>query len=282
MALHWIFFPIFHSLTHAADIELLDCGPPDIPKWGGYGPRHNSYTPGDVVHYYCDIGTHISGNFYRKCEDTGDWSGDTPVCDGASKFSYTNQSSSVPNGDARNAVDGLRTTCTSTEGGQKQEWLGIFTTPGELIRVMLFFPIGQVSFEIVHVKKNGDEVVCGSHTAYLDRYEWTDHNCVGPNNRDVAGVKIRSLTNDPLQICEIEAHVLTSPKCIDPHLRVEDGRLRLDRHKATLMCNSGFRPGRERSVECIRESVWNRKILYCLERQSDPDETDTEVPLDPE
>lgn len=46
-------------------------------------------------------------------------------------------------------------------------------------------------------------------TTAADRFDWIIQNCPGPNNLGATGLKIRSLTNDPLKICEIQAHVLT-------------------------------------------------------------------------
>ncbi|GBN27613.1 hypothetical protein AVEN_151138-1 [Araneus ventricosus] len=61
-------------------VAVPECEPPDYPQSGGYGPRQDVYLAGDVIHYYCDTDTYIGGNFYRRCEDTGDWIGNTPVC----------------------------------------------------------------------------------------------------------------------------------------------------------------------------------------------------------
>lgn len=58
----------------------MQCHSPDIPVWGGYGPQQEYYLPGDVIHYYCDADTYMGGHFYRKCDDNGDWIGNTPVC----------------------------------------------------------------------------------------------------------------------------------------------------------------------------------------------------------
>jgi len=270
MALKLVILFLVFSVTQGFEIvDLLECSPPDFPANGGYGPRQDLYVPGDTIHYYCDVdipGSFIGGNYLRVCEDTGAWSGNAPVCDAPTKFSSVRQSSTATDGEASLASDRQRITCSSTQGGQREEWIGTFERPGELIRVMLFLPKGAVSYEVILVK-GSEEIVCGSKTANIDRHEWTFQNCPGPNNVGATGVKIRSLTNDPLRICEVAAHVLTSPKCTDPHVIVDSGRLMLTRHTATLVCDPGYMPGRERKLQCVREGQWNRKLLYCLPRE---------------
>ncbi|KFM67428.1 hypothetical protein X975_05858, partial [Stegodyphus mimosarum] len=260
----------FVSIVISSSIELLECEPPNYPQWGGYGPRQDFYIPGDVIHYYCDTDTHIGGNFYRVCEDTGDWSGDTPVCDAPATFPSVNQTSTVEpveENAAENAVDGLRTTCSSTRAEQGSSWIGILENPGQLIRVMIFLPKVDVSYEVFMIKANGDEMSCGSKTAKIDRYKWEFHNCPEPHNTGVVGVKIKSMSAAPLQLCEVAPYVLTDPTCVDPHVPIENGRLQLNRKFASLVCDAGYTRSPATRLECVRTGVWNRKTLYCLERQ---------------
>jgi len=254
----------------AKTIELPECDPPDYPQWGGYGPRQEFYVVGDIIHYYCDTDTYIGGNFYRRCEDTGDWLGDTPVCDSPTEFSLVNQTSTA-NPENENVADlvtdGLRSTCSSTLEGTGAYWMGILSTPGELIRVMLFMPRVHVAYDVLLLKKNGHELSCGTRIANNDRLGWEFHNCPGPNNTDAIGIKIKSLSSDPLQICEIAAHVLTPPTCVDPHLHIDNGRVQLTRKTASLVCEYGYTRSPLSRIECVRNGVWNRKSLYCLEKQ---------------
>ncbi|XP_054724081.1 uncharacterized protein LOC129234190 isoform X2 [Uloborus diversus] len=250
-------------------VGVPECNPPDFPQWGNYGPRQDFYVPGDVIHYYCDTETYIGGNFYRRCEDTGDWTGDTPVCDTPTKFSSTSQDDAAE-GTADRAVDGLRSTCT----GEGSSWCGTFTTPGELFRVMLFLPKVEVTYEVFMVKTNGTELSCGTKRGRIERLDWEFHNCPGPHNRDIVGIKIKALDSVPLKICEVQAYVLTSPTCTDPHLIVENGRFQLSRKHASLVCDTGYTRSPTARVDCVRDGVWNRKNLYCLERQWELDQNE--------
>lgn len=256
-------------LILAASIDVPECNPPDYPMFGGYGPRQDYYVVGDVIHYYCDVDTYIGGNWQRRCEDNGDWSGDTPVCDSPTEFLSVNQTTTTFPQDENAAelvTDGLRSTCSSTLGQSGDYWMGIFKDPGELIRVMVFVPRADVSYEVILVRRNGDELSCGTRIDKNDRLFWAFHNCPGPNNTNAVGVKIKSLSQVPLQICEIAAHVLTEPTCTDPHLHIDNGRVQLTRKFASLVCDPGYTRSPNARVECVRTGVWNRKSLYCLER----------------
>nr|XP_042896800.1 uncharacterized protein LOC107444244 [Parasteatoda tepidariorum] len=147
--------------------------------------------------------------------------------------------------------------------------MGMFKDPGELIRIMIFMPQGEVAYEVLLLRKNGSEISCGIQTDSITRLGWAYHVCPCRNNRDAIGVKIKSLSSKPLQICEIKAFVLTSPICVDPHLYIEYGRLQLTRKTATLFCDSGHTPSAASRVECVRDGIWNIKSLYCLENQWD-------------
>lgn len=268
MALAWFLLCFLWSIAGAVQIQLLKCDPPDLPVWGGYNPQQSEYLPGDAVHYYCDVDTFIGGSWKRVCEDTGKWTHDTPVCDSPAAFISTEQTSDAdPDSTSRLAVDGLRTTCSATKRGNSETWYGNFTQPGQLIRVMIFLPKGFVSYEVVLVKENGEEVVCDSSTRSVERYEWFYHNCPEPHNVGAAGLKIKSLINNPLKICEIAAYVLTSPKCVDPRVHIENGRLRLSRTTATLVCDRHYTRSPDSKLECVSDGVWNRKNLFCEERQ---------------
>ncbi|XP_015926553.1 uncharacterized protein [Parasteatoda tepidariorum] len=258
----------FVGIAACGTIEVPECNPPDYPAGGGYGPRQDYYMTGDIIHYYCDSHSHIGGNFYRRCEDNGDWIGDTPVCDFPMDMPLVNQTSTAEpkeENDALFASDGDRATCSSTAAGHGEYWMGTFKEPGELIRIMAFIPRGEVAYDVILVKSDGQELSCGQRRDKNARLEWSYHNCPGPNNRDAVGVKIKSLSSNPLKICEITAHVLTSPTCVDPHLHILDGRIELTRKRAVLVCNAGFTRSRENKVECVRDGVWKRKRLICLE-----------------
>ncbi|GIX75648.1 uncharacterized protein CEXT_387771, partial [Caerostris extrusa] len=260
-------FACLSGIAVSSTIELPECEPPDFPQWGGYGPRQDFYVAGDVIHYYCDTDTYIGGNFYRRCEDTGDWIGDTPVCDQPSRFSVVNQTTTADpddENDANKAVDALRGTCTSTREGPGNYWMGILETPGLLFRVMIFLPKVNVAYEVRMIKQNGDEYSCGSKVGFVDHLNWEFHNCPEPNNTDVIGVKIISLNSTPLQLCEVVVNTLTFPTCVDPHVRIENGRLQLNRKSASLVCDAGFTRSPANRLECIRTGVWNRKSLYCI------------------
>ncbi|GFS61694.1 uncharacterized protein TNIN_409051 [Trichonephila inaurata madagascariensis] len=272
MAMLLFIFVVVYScgIVTPGTIELPECEPPDYPEWGGYGPRQDFYVAGDVIHYYCDTDTVMGGNFYRRCEDTGDWIGNTPVCDSPSRFAGVNQTTTAePEEDngADRAVDNLRSSCTSTNGEAGNSWVGILETPGQLFRVMIFLPKVNVAYEVSMIKRNGAELSCGSKVGFIDNLNWEFHNCPEPNNTDVIGIRIRSLSSVPLQLCEVVAHTLTTPTCIDPHVRIENGRLQLNRKTASLVCDTGYSRSPANRLECVRTGVWNRKSLYCLERQ---------------
>ncbi|CAL1283708.1 unnamed protein product [Larinioides sclopetarius] len=255
----------------SGNIEVPECEPPDYPQWGGYGPRQDVYLAGDVIHYYCDTDTYIGGNFYRRCEDTGDWIGHTPVCDPPSRFSFVNQTTTAdPAGmnDAEKAADALRDSCTSTKEGPDNYWMGMLTTPGQLFRVMIFLPKVNVAYEVLMLKQNGQEISCGKKEGFVDNLNWEFHNCPEPNNTDVIGVKIRSLSAEPLKLCEVVAHTLTFPTCMDPHVRIENGRLQLNRKAAILNCDAGYTRSPSTRIECVRTGIWNRKNLYCMDIKS--------------
>ncbi|GFT66818.1 uncharacterized protein NPIL_205891 [Nephila pilipes] len=259
------------GIATSGTIELPECPPPDYPEWGGYGPRQEYYVPGDVIHYYCDVDTYIGGNFYRRCEDTGDWTGDTPVCDPPSPFLGVNQTSTAEDEEdnsANLAVDNLRSTCISTKNGPGNSWMGILATPGQLIRVMIYLPKVEVAYEVLMIKKNGQEFSCGSKAGFVDNLNWEFHNCPEPHNTDVIGIRIRSQSSLPLQLCEVVAHTLTYPTCVDPHVKIEYGRLQLSRKTASLECYTGYSRGPATGLECVRTGVWNRKNLVCVEHFS--------------
>ena len=50
---------------------------------------------------------------------------------------------------------------------------------------------------------------------FTDRYDWLIQNCPETGNGKASSLKIRSLTTDPLKICEIQAHVLTCKFCFN-------------------------------------------------------------------
>ncbi|XP_042896799.2 uncharacterized protein [Parasteatoda tepidariorum] len=257
----------FAGLTASFTIEVPKCSPPDFPMWGGYGPIQSDYDVGDSIHYFCNTDTYIGGNYYRRCEDSGEWSGDTPVCDEVASITFVNQTSTAEpeeENDADLATDEDRTTCTSTAAGQRQYWMGIFKDPGELIRVMVFMPRGDVSYEVLLLKRNGSVLSCGEKRGRNGHLGWEFHNCPGPHNKDAMGIKIISLSPKPLQICEIAAHVMTSPTCVDPHLRIDDGLIQLTRKTASLRCKPGYTESSATRLECVRNGVWNKKSLFCI------------------
>ncbi|KAG8179344.1 hypothetical protein JTE90_007617 [Oedothorax gibbosus] len=270
MATVLLFVASLWSIAASLTVEVPECEPPDAPQFGGYGPRQDYYLAGDVIHYYCDTDFHIGGNFYRRCEDTGDWIGNTPVCDEPQNFSSVNQTSTADPEDqngADRAVDGMRGTCSHTKGGKGVEWIAMLEKPGQLFRVMTFLPKVDVAYEVFMIRRNGQELSCGSKVGTIDYLNWEFHNCPGPNNIDIVGVKIKSLSDMPLRLCEVVAHVLTSPTCDDPHVRIDNGRLLLTRKSATLVCDTGYTRSSDARLDCVRTGVWNRKSLYCLERQ---------------
>ncbi|XP_015926529.1 uncharacterized protein [Parasteatoda tepidariorum] len=264
------FIICFVGFIASLTVELPECDPPAFPSRGGYGPIQEYYVVGDSIHYFCENDAYIGGNYYRRCEDNGDWTGDTPVCDGSTNIQLVNQTTTAQpevDNNASLALDGIRSTCSLTDGGHDQYWMAIFKDPGELIRVMVFMPQGEVAYEVLLLKNDGSVLSCGSKRDANGRLGWEFHNCPGPNNRDAIGVKIVSLSPKPLEICEIAAHVLISPTCVDPHLHVDDGQIQLTRQTASLVCNKGFTRSPVSKIECVRDGVWNRKRLYCLERQ---------------
>ena len=60
--------------------SVVECEQPNFPLYGGYGPRKLHYYQGDVIYYFCDVDTHIAGNFIRRCLHNGEWSGELPMC----------------------------------------------------------------------------------------------------------------------------------------------------------------------------------------------------------
>ncbi|KAG8179343.1 hypothetical protein JTE90_007616 [Oedothorax gibbosus] len=265
--LMWALVSSEWDIVVSMTIELPECKPPDTPQWGGYGPRESFYFPGDVIHYYCDTDFHIGGNYYRRCEDTGDWIGNTPVCDAPQPFLLVNQSSTADPADqngADQATDGSRTSCSHTKGGGSESWIGMLQNPGNLFRVMIYLPKMDVAYEVFKIKKDGTEISCGKKVGKVEYLNWEFHNCPsGPNAFNAVGVKIKSLSNEPLRFCEVVAHVLTNPTCVAPHVPIDNGHLEVNRKSANLVCDPEYTPGPDTSLTCVRTGVWNRKRLYC-------------------
>ncbi|GFT66807.1 uncharacterized protein NPIL_205851 [Nephila pilipes] len=185
-----------------------------------------------------------------------------------SPFSRVNQTTTAEDEEdnsADRATDNLRSSCTSTKEGSGNSWVGILATPGQLFRVMIFLPKVEVAYEVLMIKRDGQELSCGSKTGFVDNLNWEFHNCPEPHNTDVIGVRIRSQSSLPLQLCEVVAHTLTFPTCIDPHVRIENGRLQLNRKTASLVCDTGYSRSPANRLECVRTGVWNKKSLYCLD-----------------
>lgn len=202
--------------------------------------------------------------------DSGEWSGDTPLCDGAAVISEYGQSSTAQpdsTNDASRAIDGDRETCSKTLGETNgAEWTAILQDVArEIIRFMLYLPKGPVSYEVFFLRRDGSEVSCGRSKDAIVINDWTFHNCLQPNNTGAVAVKVKSLTDEPLEICEVMVHTLTDPTCVDPHFNVANGRLRLTRKTAYLVCNKGFTKNDKSSekLDCIRTGVWSRRNLRC-------------------
>ncbi|XP_015926542.1 uncharacterized protein [Parasteatoda tepidariorum] len=262
----------FAGFIASLTIVAPECNPPDFPAGGGYGPIQEYYVVGDVIYYYCETTSYIGGNFFRRCEDDGDWIGDTPVCDFPAEMSITNQSSTEEpkeENEALLASDGDQTTCSSTTPGRDSYWMGMFQEPGELIRIMIFMPQGEIAYKVVLLKSNGITHNCGSERDSNSPIGWKIHNCPSPENRNTIGIQIKSLSSKPLHICEVRAYLLTTPTCVDPHLHINYGRIQLTRKTAELVCEKGFIRSPDELMTCIRGNVWNEKNLYCQEQLYD-------------
>ena len=56
----------------------ITCPDLDDPSYGKVNVTGN--IPGYKAHYKCDYGYRLVGEAYRRCLDTGYWSGEEPVC----------------------------------------------------------------------------------------------------------------------------------------------------------------------------------------------------------
>lgn len=268
---------VFWHFGLSSTIALEECRPPDFPDFGDYGPKHKSYRPGDVIHYFCNPDYYIGGNYRRVCVDSGEWSGDTPVCDGAAIFTEFEQTTTADPqdaNDARRAIDGDRGTCSKTQSERNgAEWNAIFRDfAREVIRFMVFLPKGQASYEVSIIKADGTEVSCGKNRNNIVINDWVFHNCPQPNNTGAIAVKVKSLNRRPLEICEVVVHTLTDPTCVDPHFQIDNGRLKLSRKTATLVCDEGYARDGPLKLDCIRTGVWSRRNLYCKEKDFETEE----------
>ena len=57
----------------------IDCGHPGEPT-NGSGIFPNTFV-GSIVTYQCDSGFRLVGNMQRKCQESGLWNGEIPICD---------------------------------------------------------------------------------------------------------------------------------------------------------------------------------------------------------
>ena len=60
--------------------SLDTCNCPPSPSNGYVTSCSESRSAGDYIYHYCNSGYGLVGNYTRRCEYGGDWSGSAPVC----------------------------------------------------------------------------------------------------------------------------------------------------------------------------------------------------------
>ena len=71
--LHVIFLLLIHV--------VVDCGSLTDPA-NGSATHTSGTTFGQTATYSCNTGHNLEGNSTRTCQDTGEWSGSAPTCEG--------------------------------------------------------------------------------------------------------------------------------------------------------------------------------------------------------
>ncbi|CAL1289832.1 unnamed protein product [Larinioides sclopetarius] len=253
-------------------LECVACPPPDFPEGGRYEPERAEYEVGQKIAYSCtnnglffvDGNIQIRQNLESACELNGKWSQVTPFCDPPTKLN--NPIAAVVRGVIDyDVIDGDINTCYYIN---ETKMIMAFSLDS---KKLVYF--GKFCF------RNGRATVTINMYGYKqyrynlesdDSDKTTCKSLFFSDKTDFIVVEISSVPSS-IRLCEFTIYTLDEKWCEVPPDTVPNGQLEVDRSKAVLHCNKGFREKEGRAVYATCENkTWSYLSLQCTDTEDTP------------
>ncbi|CAL1289842.1 unnamed protein product [Larinioides sclopetarius] len=242
------------------------CPPPDFPDGGRYEPLKAEYEVGEAVSYFCNRFRPMmirrdmhDGDKTVICKSNGDWSEETPFCETWDKVKNPVTSSKELESTIQ---DGNRWSCFETRN-DTEEILQFSLDPEALVYAVMLCWLKSKKMVTV-----ASPIFVKTIPAYSDGCVKLYHPKDAPDVKiGNITVQISSNTTGPLQLCEVRVFTKSDKWCGHPPKNyVLNGQLAVNRSKAVLLCNEGFREkeGRRIYATC-KNNKWSYLSLECVE-----------------
>ncbi|KAF8771708.1 Sushi like protein [Argiope bruennichi] len=247
------------------------CPPPDFPEGGSYTPIQSEYEVGSRISISCKDKFTRFGTDRMTCQTTGRWSGETPFCDSPTKIKNPIASSRVHQRESV-VIDGSPNTCFQTLNGTAENLRVFLARPATVYAVMMYLPKGYHNFKILLSEHRNtplsNAALCHINEEYFAESYWVRYFCNDNNVKaELVTVQVNSGRPSSLSICEIDVYTKDDEWCRDPPENlVLNGQLEINRNKAMLTCNEGFKEKDNRRVYATCEgNKWSYLRLQCME-----------------
>ncbi|GBL99057.1 hypothetical protein AVEN_227555-2 [Araneus ventricosus] len=243
------------------------CPPPDFPERGGYEPVKAEYEVGLTVSYYCNSSLlFFTDKDYlyalRKqvaCQSSGKWTEGPPFC-----ALMTNLIASSKDSKEFTINDDNFDTCFEIQSDAK-----------EILRFSLEREAVSYSAVMCFGEGRGTFLISFLPTDSEHRYDADDvkDKCMLLDLRDAYSSKTEYITiqvstgpKSSISMCEIVVYMKDDEWCEHPpEISVPNGQLEVNRSKAVLHCNEGFREkdGKDVYATCGNDK-WSFLNVQCV------------------